>query len=683
MAFDPLDPRSERERNERLNSLEQNLYSRDAVPITAKQRPDLSPHKPSQTHQGQDKTDQTGQNKDKLVEYGWRDETPMAEELETIQQNEHRTSFVTKIFMASVLFFVVAAAIAAYIILGGYNNISSKNVDIAVRSLVAVSAGEVLPLDITVQNNNNVALDSGTINVEYPSGTRSADDVTKPLIRDQINFNTVPAGGTVTKTVKAVFFGQKDSVQEVKISVQYRAHGSNADFSKEKTYDITINSSPLLMTMDVPQEINSGQNVDLKIHVESNSNATIQDLLVRADYPFGFTFTSAAPAPTFDTNVWNIGDLAPQSKKTIIVHGKMVGQDNEERTFRVTTGTAAANDEKQIAVSYVGIQQSIAIRQPFLGLQLQLNGRTPKADQGQNQGQGIPSVTINAGDAVVANLNWTNNLPVVINDAKIQVKLSGRGYDRNHVSAQSNGFFRSSDNTIIWDKNSVPALASIEPGGSGSVSFSFMALDNSSQLASQGRNMEIDINAAVTGTRIQGDAPQNIESNVAAAAKIGSKLVVDARVLHSSGAFKNAGTLPPKADQTTDYTVVWDLSNAYNDLSNVTLSTKLPPYVTWANKIKPTTEQINYDYSTRTVTWTVPDLRAGVGYNSASREVSFQIHLQPSVSQVGIAPDLTDELNSSGTDRFTGSTVQASRPPLNTRLVSDPAFQNGDERVVR
>src|SRR3989344_1837471 len=178
MAIAPRDP------NEKIDDMERDLYSRDAEPITLKKRPELSPH-------------------EKSVQYGWKeDDRELAGEVAEAEKIGRKRSFAAKIFMASILFFVIAAGIAAYIILGGFNVISSKNVDISVQGLVAVAAGEEVLLDIIVKNNNNSALDSGTIYIEYPEGTRMEEDVTKELLRDQIDFDAVTAGGSVIKTIK-------------------------------------------------------------------------------------------------------------------------------------------------------------------------------------------------------------------------------------------------------------------------------------------------------------------------------------------------------------------------------------------------------------------------------------------------------------------------------------------------
>lgn len=647
MAFDPKDSVA----SDKINSLERDLYSRDAPSITTKTRPDLSPHERSN-------------------EYRWKEEDKNLNNPEVIKKRveEKTSSFTTKFFLSAVLFFIVSASIAGYIILGGFNVISSKNVDISIQGLIAIPAGEELSLDIIIKNNNNTAIDSGKIFVEYPEGTRVASDLTKELSRDQFDFSQISAGGSKTQTIKAVLFGEKDITRQIRIRVDYKARGSNATFTKEKTFDITISSSPVITSILVPKEVNTGQEMEIKVEVASNSNTTVRDLLVRVEYPFGYSFLSANPTPTYENNIWRIGDLAPKEKRLITLKGRMDGQNEEERTFRFMTGTASVVDERAIGVGFINTQESLSIKKAFISLALQINSRSG------------PYV-MSAGEKVLGTLIWTNNLPVAVNDVMFQIKLSGRGLDRSQVSSSNGGFFRSADNTITWDKNSLPSLRNIEPGQTGSVNFNFSALPASQQLLAQGRNMDIVLDASVSGTRIQSGVPQIVQSSATGQTKIGTGLVINGRVLRSIGPFINTGPIPPKADSETTYTVVLNVSNSFNDAGNVVLTTKLPPYVRWLNNVSPTTEQVTYDDSTRTVTWTIPDLHAGIGYATASKEVAFQISFLASLSQVGAVPELTSELTISGLDKFTGRTIDSAKPALSTRTVNDPVYRSGDERV--
>ncbi len=649
MPFDP--------NKERIDKLQEDLYSRQAPEITRKERPTLSPRE-VEAPRG-----------------NWQTDQELARELSTGAPDAPRSSsFFAKLFFGSMAFFVVAAAIAGYIFWSGSNIVSSRNVEISVGGLTTVSAGQELSLDITVRNNNNVPLTEAQMIVEYPDGTRSPIDINVTLTRDTIPLEMVPAGGSITKTVKGVFFGEKDSVKEIKVSVDYKQTGSSARFTKEKTYDISISSAPIVVSVDMPKEINAGQEFAMTVGITSNSTVLVRGMLLHVDYPFGFTPADANPDASYGDNTWLLGDLSPTEKKTIIIKGRVEGQDEEERTFRFSAGLKKPDDEQQLGVIFSSSEHSVVIKKPFIAIGLAL-------DYSDGKESIVPVDT-----SVQGKISWTNNLAVDLSDVMVQIKFTGQALDRNQVVAQGGGFYRSADNTISWTKNSAPALALVEPGESGSFNFNIhtIPLSNALALPGQGKNMEVLAEVTVSGTRLSpGESAQSVVSKASQKIKVATNLSLNSRPLYSIGPFTNSGPIPPRADERTTYTVTWTLSNTFNDVGGANVSATLPPYISWLSTISPAAEKVSYDSDNRSVVWNVGEVKAGAGGSISPRQVSFQIALEPSLSQVGQSPNLLEGLQVTGIDRFTGKNLFFSLSPLTTRISTDPSYEFGDEHVVR
>lgn len=648
MAFNPIDPKKQN-----LDKLQQGLYSRGAQDITKTERPVFSPHRESLTSP-------------------WKEDPILTEGLKEEPEEPKKMSFFTKIFLASIAFFLVASGIAVYILSGGFNVISSKNVDISVEGPVAVAAGDELSLDIIVLNNNSAALDEGELFVEYPSGTKMTSDLTKDLTREKISLDSIPAGKSATKTVKAVLFGEKDSAKQIKITLDYKAHGSNASFSKEKTYDIAIKSSPILMEVTAPKEVNAGQDITVNVNITSNSAIPVKNLVLRAEYPFGFNFNNASPKADAGNNVWQIGTLQPNEKRTFVITGRVDGQNEEERTIKFNTGIADVNDENQIGIGFISLANSILIKKPFITLSMELNQSEDK------------EYSTKIGNEIRGTISWVNNLPVTINDTQLQVKFSGDIIDRQSVSANHGGFYRSTDNTITWDKNTFSELQSLDPSGTNSVNFDFRLIPNSSALTASGRNLQTNMEVSVKGTRVsENSSPETVSTVFSRAIKIATSFDLNSRSLYSIGPFRNTGPMPPRAETPTSYTVVWTLSNTFNDVTGATVSGTLPPYVTWLGNVNPANQNVVYNDSNRTIMWNAGDVKAGSGFVTAPREVYFQVSLNPSLNQVSSLPTLVDNIQFAGTDRFTGKAVGASKSALTTKISTDPAYIEGSGTVVR
>src|ERR1035437_553128 len=161
-----------------------------------------------------------------------------------------------KLFVIALVFFVLTLCFSIYVYLGGSNFISSKNVDITILGPVSVSAGEVM--NVNIKNNNNADLTNANLLIEYPDSTRSPSDATVPLVREKVPVGTIASGGEYNYVAKAIILGQKADIKEVKVSIDYGVKGSNATFTKEKLYDVSIGATPVTMTVDEPPTVVSG-----------------------------------------------------------------------------------------------------------------------------------------------------------------------------------------------------------------------------------------------------------------------------------------------------------------------------------------------------------------------------------------------------------------------------------------
>ncbi len=585
-------------------------------------------------------------------------------------EREHKQSVIfKKILYGSIGFFVLAVTIALYVFFVGINSVSSNNIDIAVSGPTSVVGGQELSLDVIVQNKNSTDLESTVLSIEYPSGTRVAGDISTELIHQREVIGVVPARGEARKVMKSVLFGEKETVKTIKITLEYRVKGSSATFSKEKNYDIGISSAPIIVTPEYPTRIKANEPFAFTLNITSNTTELLQNVLVQAEYPFGFVFTSSDPKPVLGNNVWRLGDLGSSDRRTILIRGMLQGQDQDERTFRFVTGIAKQNDDSAIGATLTTLAETVKIEKP--GVALQLNIANEKSED----------YTAGLGETFTVGVSWENNLPINLVNSKIVVKITGAAFDRSSVFTQTGGFYRSSDNTITWDKNTNPELAQIAPGKNGTVSFSMGVLKS---VSSASRNENITITATLTGNQISANnVPVAVNTSTSQQVKLGSVLALNNKAGRSIGPFENTGPVPPRAEKDTTYTIIWTITNSLNNADAVNVTATLPPYIKWNSLVSPSSEKITFDPLNRTVTWNVGTVRGGTGFGSVPREVSFQVTLTPSLSQVDTSPILVDTTSVTGTDSFTKKAIQFVENELTTRTTDDPNFKLGEETVIK
>lgn len=159
---------------------------------------------------------------------------------------------------------------------------------------------------------------------------------------------------------------------------------------------------------------------------------------------------------------------------------------------------------------------------------------------------------------------------------------------------------------------------------------------------------------------------------------------LETKLVYSDGAFENTGPVPPKVDTRTTYTANVKITNSYNNVRGVIYSARLPIYVTWLGKVSPSTASstVIYDPENRTVTWNAGDIAPGTGYISNPKEMSFQVELLPSLSQINQSPIVVDSQRVAGTDSFTNTVVGANGYSMSTQITSDSKYRVGMEKVV-
>lgn len=590
-------------------------------------------------------------------------DTPPIDELISERRQAEPYPLIKKVFFVAVVFFFCALSAAAIIYFKGDNFISTKNLDISVEGPVSVSAGSPVALHITITNNNNAAIDKVNMHIIYPEGTRSVDNSTLPVESADESIEALEPGGKITKDENVSFLGAEGEAKNIHISVNYRVTGSNAVFTKDKIFNITIGNAPVTMSITRPDSVVSGEPFSSTISIVSNSETTLRNVVLRAEFPYGWSFGSVSP-PSSDTDhsIWNIGDLSPGDRKTIALTGTLTGEDNDERTFRFFVGVGKAGSNN-LDTALSSDSFAVSINHPDLSLDVKLNGDSSASYAAQG------------GKMIQTTVTIKNNLPENLLAPQVEVKLSGVALDRSSVSSQS-GNYSSGTGSVVWNQSNTDQLTSLAPGEERTFILNFASLSNLTSAA----NQKIDVSATLTGRPQGSNANQSV--SVARTVRITSEAALSSKSLYSRGPFKNTGPVPPKADTETSYTVDLILGNTHNDILNAKVTGVLGANVKWTGDSSPGSEVV-YDDVSRTVTWNVGTLASGAGFSAPGREAFFRVTLTPSIGQVGGVPVLFGNIAFAGMDSFASSSVRITNSAVTTQISSDPMYVQGDEIVVK
>src|SRR3989344_3827189 len=553
-------------------------------------------------------------------------------------------------FTSAFIFFLISLGVAGYFFYFGGNTVSVDKVSIDIQGPTTIAGGDTVPLSLTITNKNPVAVSNAVIEIDFPSGTRRADDVLAAYQRYKENLGIIESGATITRSVKAVVFGGAGQMLDFPISLSYGTAGSNSVFVKKSSYSLAVSSTPLSLSVDTLSETVSGKPLTLALTVRSNATVPLSNVVVIGTLPFGFSVTSSSVP--FNNSGFLIGNISPGATKRVTLTGILLGQDKEQRVFHFTVGTANTPTNQTPAISYMTQDATVLIMAPFINTTLALNGDTRA------------SPIISPGSRQSVTVSYTNTLPANVTNATIYITLSGLAVDYNSIQT-TNGFYNSIDRTIVFSRDTDPSLATLAPGASGIGAFTFSTLPANLLTSSQ----TITLTTSVSGTRVgETNVPEVVNASATKTARVATVVALAASAIRSSGHLTNSGPIPPRSGQATTYTIQLNARNGGSTIAGGTVSTSLPSYVSYTD-VTYGVGSFTYDDVSRTVTWNIGEISQGV---SAVGE--FQVSLTPSTSQKGGAPLLTGPISFTGYDRFAGVQVSASADPQTTETKSDPGY---------
>jgi hypothetical protein len=595
-------------------------------------------------------------------------EANAAASTETVFSEQELTSLVvpapnkkrryrTIIIIISLLFFIITVAASSVYLFFGNNQISANNISLNVEAPFSIPGGEILPLQISIANQNDVAIEAASIIINYPAGTRSVDEDGRELYEERIKVDAILAGQAINIPARAVLFGEENETKEIKVSVEYRITGSNGNFFKEATpIQVQISSSPLVLQVRGLEKISSGQEMEVRLLLRSNAAAVQKNILVTADFPETFSYISAEPDPAYGKNTWLIEEIKPESSTEIVLRGLVTGLSSQTSDIKVQAGNAEASNQFIMDSVLAQGKFSYNIEQPFTGVVVEINGDRDGA------------VVLEPGQLAEVSVTVTNTLAEPIYDMRVELTPRGN-LIRDDRLVINRGFYDTNTKSIRFDVSGSPELAEVKPGDKRE--FTFNVKPDSKQ-----KTASFDVSANVFARRVNdGNVAEALVGSGLAEVKYSADIMLGAQVGYSDGVFTDNGPVPPVADLETTYTITLVAEAGVNDMASAVLTTNFPQYITWKNQTSGD-GQIEFNPVSKQLKWTIGDITAGT-----KKSTQVQIGLLSSVTQVGQTPVIVGLQDLRAIDRFTGVTLREQNRQLTNELSTELGFVVGNGMI--
>lgn len=641
-----------------IDEMRRRLYERGATPEP------LTRHNLSQTAQ----TPQTvwpGQQPvsapEPLVDH-------RAEELDepmlTLHKNEQpkkkwRYSYRTIILLGTLAIFLLTVLFSSLYLMFGNGQISNDNISIAINAPLTIGGGEAMNIQIAVTNQNKVPIESAVLIVNYPAGTKSAEESPRDLYEERVTLNRINAGEAINIPLKAVMYGEENQERQIKATIEYRLVDSNGTFYKDSDpLTFKISSSPVVIRVESTKKVSAGQDVEIKLTVQSNATTPIKDLLVTANYPANFDYSNAEPSPDFRENAWIIKELLPEKSATIILKGAILGKQAEEFQLQFSAGTPQQDNQFIIGSVLTNATADFVIEQPFIDVGIGVNSFTTEV------------VTLPTGRDTIVEVKVQNTLDQTLYDMAVEVGIKGNILVRENVQV-TRGYYDSVKDVIRFDPSGDGSLATVAPGATKTFIFKLEPGDQTS-------TPSYSLTANAYARRVnESSATEQLVGTAKTEVKFTSSVAVGRTIARKVPGFADIGPIPPAPDTKTSYTVTLTASAGGNDVTGGTLTTSLPQYVSWEN-LSLGDGTLAFNPVSKEITWNVGEIKAG-----AKKTTTFQVALLPSQNQIGTTPAVIGTQRFRATDRFTNEVVRAEAPPASSELGLESGFEEQNGIVTR
>lgn len=546
----------------------------------------------------------------------------------------------------------------------------STDVRLSIQGTEQATAGEISTFAVRIVNKSSATLKEGVVTLTFPTGTTYVDraDASLGPLRDRIEVPDIPPGGEFQKDIQVRLIGVLDESETVSGFYVYRPEDIQSKLTRQAEFKARIARVPVAVTVDTLEQVNSGQEISVTVAVDSEFSAPFSDTSLGIEFPPGFEFLrSDPPLATAGEYIWNIGDLQSGVSEKIVIRGRVKGEPEEVKAFRVRLGRYDARTKTWLLLAETSAGPKIA--SPFLLARTALNGNR--------------AGSIAPGDRVDGNVFFKNNLP-----QKIQNVIIAAALPENLVELQSirveGGFYDVTRRALVWNSSSDNRLKELDSGEEGTLAFSFNMKKSLPVRSFSDKNFVMSVTTVIDSATPPPDyRGVSLKYQDSIEFKVESHLGLSARAAYYDSPSPNSGPLPPKVRETTTYTIYFQLSSGANDLRDVEVRATLPGGVAWKDVLKTDIGVLSFNEAANTISWKIPTLAASTGLLRPPLLAIFRVAITPADNQATTAPDLVQGISASATDSFSGTSQNAEVKNLTINLPDDPQSNSNQWRVVK
>ena len=251
---------------------------------------------------------------------------------------KNRKSFLGHyLWILIIAMFVLVGGV--YSIFYGLTSFNENNINISIEGLKEISSGEQISYKVLIKNNNRTAIKNAVLDFQYPAEAIPIND--DFLVDDkssQIVLGNIESNQELDREFKMRVIGGENEEKHINVILTYTPSGINSSLKKQISFTAIIKSVPLIMEIESPKELKSGEQAFWNISIANNSDFDFENLNLIINYPLGFIFDSSLPLSYFQDKIWNIKSIPSNSVYKISIKGSIRGQSNSLKILEFSLG---------------------------------------------------------------------------------------------------------------------------------------------------------------------------------------------------------------------------------------------------------------------------------------------------------------------------------------------------------
>lgn len=553
---------------------------------------------------------------------------------ERLQIKNVNVALVTGVVVGAVMLALLAVL---YVRLSN-SAFKEENVTVSIVGPEIVEVGQIAKYTVTLENKNRVKLQNTSLNIKLPDNfilQKNNFIVDRNLSGAKISIGTLKGHSQKKYTIEVTVNYDNDIHEVLKVFAKYKPANISSYFQADAQKNIKLVKSNLAMLIDSVDTASSGEMVSFDVILKNNDNNAVENLLLKADYPEGFTFDYSDSEPVDDTtNEWLVDKLEAGEQYKINIQGRLSGQLDVIKLFKFALKDKMKNSI--LAQSEHGIK--------IIPTKVLLE-------------ETVKNHNVYPGDYIDYRVLFKNNTSVPLRNLVLVTHLPGRYINRQRVTVRD-GYYDSRENTITWKAGDNQQLEILQPGEEGQVEFRVGIEDNiipkdkndkNPYLRSYSEIESLDVDSPIFENKKITSSKLKIPINSVA------QLASVARYIPENPDEATEGIL--KVNQKTKIKITLNLSNTTNRLKDVKLLADLPSGVQWEEQIYPKGDNLKFDERSHQLKWNIGTVEVGTGILSPPEKAEFVISIIPSINQVGQGINLLKNVRISAKDTFTGNSI--------------------------